>query len=660
MFKSIKTRMIVLIVVVMILLVGVSTLLTFNKSRTILQDTLFENALESAEQNAKIVDTWLQQKTLQVDNFSYIESVKTMDSDRFLPVLKDIHQQDKELESIFVAQPNGDMINTLGNEANLSEWDYFKETLKTGEQVISEPVKSFNTGRPVIIICSPIYREEQFVGVVGTVVALDILQARAERMHVSGEGNGFIISKDKMVLGHPNKDFLGNKKLFEDRKESYNQIIDNMLEGKSDIGFYHKDGTEYGIAYTQITSANWSIAIEAKKSKVLAPINSIRDSSLWTGLIAIIIGIIITYFIANYIADAVLKLKSIIERIAGGDLGHDVDEVLSLDREDEVGQLARSLDQMLSNLRKLVTKISNVSNQVAESSQELAASGDQVDDMAIQVSSAIEEIASKAEEQSAQIDETNSNVNTLADKIQQVSDSSEQIATGAEEVMTNISQGSQAVNTSINKVDSVKTNVSGVAQVIDNLADKSNQIGTIIEMIDNISQQTNLLALNAAIEASRAGQYGRGFSVVADEIRELAEESGQATQQISNLIQEIQGDINQAVQSMHTSLDVVGESSQSIAETGQIFDQIEQVSLNLVEQIKMVRANSAEMEGNSETVKHISDEIAVVSQEFASNSEEVAASTEEQTAAVREIIDASKQLSDMSDQLNNIVAQFKL
>jgi len=374
-------------------------------------------------------------------------------------------------------------------------------------------------------------------------------------------------------------------------------------------------------------------------------------------IIAVVIGSAIAFFITRSITRPVNSGVKFAEEIAGGNLA--VDKIV-VDSDDEIGTLAKALNTMQDQLRNVIKNVSDIANNLAASSEELSASGQEVATAAQQVGHSIQQVASGAEEQSAQVEETNSRINELIEQINEVTYMSDEMDQQADNVMNNIKEGNSSLDNSVNQIQNVKNNSNDVSNTINNLGGLSNQIGEIVQLINDIAAQTNLLALNAAIEAARAGEAGRGFSVVADEIRQLAEESEDATNQIGGLVKEIQNGVGIAVEKMDETEEVVDGSVNAIKATGDSFAEINSAAVNLRELIENINSKAKFVGSSSQEVESTVREIASVSQEAASNSEEVAAASEEQSASTEEIVNASDELANMAEDLINAVNKFNI
>ena len=209
-------------------------------------------------------------------------------------------------------------------------------------------------------------------------------------------------------------------------------------------------------------------------------------------------------------------------------------------------------------------------------------------------------------------------------------------------------------------MDKIHGSVDDTAKVIQKLEERSKEIGQIIEVITGISDQTNLLALNAAIEAARAGEHGKGFAVVADEVKNLAEQSKESADKIANLIQQIQHDTTHAVEMMGKGTADVAEGISVVQVTGEGFKRIQQSIDQVTSQIQEISAVSEEMSASVEQVHASVDQVAQIVKEASTNTENIAAASEEQLASMEEITASSNSLSKMAEDLLAQMKQFKM
>ncbi|MCE5314685.1 MAG: methyl-accepting chemotaxis protein [Armatimonadota bacterium] len=382
----------------------------------------------------------------------------------------------------------------------------------------------------------------------------------------------------------------------------------------------------------------------------------------------------------------------------------------------DFAKIKNSINTAMETLQQAVMQVADSATRVAGSSQTLSASVEDVGKGAQQIAETIQHVAQGSHEQTemvlstvkamgelgksisevAQGSQTQARVvDEAVGLIQQISAAIEQVAKGAQEaagasqeVRSVASDGGQQVSDAVVSMNAIKDSTDRVADMIKELGESSQQIGAIVETIDDIAEQTNLLALNAAIEAARAGEHGKGFAVVADEVRKLAERSSKATGEIAELIGGIRQMTDHAVSAMGASSKEVADGTALANQAGVALQGIQEAIANVVRQVQDVSAAAQQMTSSSEEVIRAvenvsaiteestataeemaassnevigqSEHVATVSKENASASEEVSSAAEEQNAAVEEMTSAADELSSLAEDLQQLVSQFNV
>ncbi len=324
---------------------------------------------------------------------------------------------------------------------------------------------------------------------------------------------------------------------------------------------------------------------------------------------------------------AILQLMNELQDIADGDLTRQATVT-----EDITGAIADSVNYTVEELRELVGRVQQTAGEVTQ------ASG--------QVQETSNELASTTEEQSRQIRQTGESVVEMADRITQVSRGAAESANVARASLAAAEQGQQAVQNAIAGMNDIREQIQDTSKRIKRLGESSQEIGEIVELISDITEQTNVLALNAAIQAASAGEAGRGFSVVAEEVQRLAERSGEATKQIGALIRTIQTDTQDAVHAMERSTQGVVEGARLSDNAGAALVEIGRVSRQLAELIEQISQTTSHEAGLATNVAHHIEHILQV--------------TEETTAGTRQTAHSVRQLTALTEELRNSVSRFKI
>lgn len=386
-------------------------------------------------------------------------------------------------------------------------------------------------------------------------------------------------------------------------------------------------------------------------------VDTLQTYLLLLSILAMIFGSAIAYYIGRKISKPIKMVADAAETIASGNL---IQEDLQINSQDELGDLAKSFNKMVFNLKEVIIKISEDAEQVAAASEELHATTDQTTQATEIISAAIQEVAAGAEIQGKSSEENALAMDEVAKGSKQIAESATLVKKSAEETRVLAEQGNQSIQKAIVQMNLIETEAKNTADSIEKLEKRSGEIGNIIELITNIADQTNLLALNAAIEAARAGEAGKGFAVVADEVRKLAEESRKSANQIVELIKEIQKETDTAYTEINASTKEVSNGKILIHKADEVFQQIKKAVDQVNDQIIEVSAFSEQISASTEQVTSSIKHLSHYAKEASEQSQQVAASSEEQLASIEEITASSESLSRLAQDLHDLTSKFKI
>ncbi|MCE5284502.1 MAG: methyl-accepting chemotaxis protein [Pelosinus sp.] len=381
-----------------------------------------------------------------------------------------------------------------------------------------------------------------------------------------------------------------------------------------------------------------------------------------TGIIAIIAllgGIGIGVSISRSVDGAFKTVIADLGRLAKGDYSFKVAQA-DLAKKDEVGIMARAMDNMLKAMREVIGQVTRSSQQLAASSEELTASSEQAAQAANQVATAITDVADGSAHQVKAVDETTHIVEQLSAGIQEVAANASNVAATAKKTSSAAQEGGKAVEKATNQMTQIEKSVDDSAHRVGKLGERSLEIGKIVDTISGIAGQTNLLALNAAIEAARAGEQGRGFAVVAEEVRKLAEQSQEAAKQIAELINEIRIDTDKAVTVMNEGTLEVRTGTEVVNEAGKTFIEIVKLIGQVSEQVHGISAAIEQMAASSQHIVVSVKDIDKISKEASAHTQTVSAATQEQLASMEEIASSSQALAKLAEELNSATAKFTI
>ena len=628
---------------------GVSTYMNVTQKK----DSIAEGNRELTGQAASEIERFMSDAKGLTEALAATPTARSMDVAQLKEMIVAAQQKNPYMELIYVMDANGMQIaRTSGTLANRGDRPYFKDAM-AGKLHFSDAYISSFTKAPTVTISTAIRDTAgKTIGVFAVDVSLKSLWAMAEAVKVGQGGYLDIVDNKGKLLAHPDKDKVQKNESVSDK--SY---IASVMQGQngSQEGVSTR-GEEAMISYSPVKTIGWGVVAYYPASEV--------SSQVWTIILTMACLILLAaagagataVYAARSLALPLQVLAEAAERMAAGDLSRrfEVEGVA------EIAHLGNSITRMQQNLHDMIKHVAGSSEHLAASSEELTASADQSAQASQQVAQSITDVAHGTDDQLRAVHQAAHGVEAMSSRIQEMASNLGQMATSSTETAQAARGGEKAVQTAVKQMQLIESSVSQSAQVVARLGERSQEIGQIVDTISGIAGQTNLLALNAAIEAARAGEQGRGFAVVADEVRKLAEQSQEAAKRIAELIGEIQGDTQSAVVAMQDGTREVERGTAVVDDAGYTFTQIVGLIDSMYQQVQHVSDTAQEIGTHSQDVVQSVQRIENISRDTVGHTQTVSAATEEQSASMEEIATSSQALAKMAEEMQQTVGRFQL
>ncbi|CAJ1760504.1 Methyl-accepting chemotaxis protein McpA [Aeromonas hydrophila] len=498
------------------------------------------------------------------------------------------------------------------------ERPWYQDAVKAGQLIVTAPYVSVTMQKLVVTLSEPVLHQGELVGAVGANLALDKLIDEVLAMQVQGEGYAMLLDSSGLIVGHPNKE-LALKQIGELSPDLSAATFQQWGRENNELHAATLDGRDVLLAVQPVAGTDWLLAMVMYRDVLEAPLATL----LWQ-----LVGLtLVLMLVFSALLTAMFKyLFADLGRVAGAlhDIAHgegDLTVHINTRSKDEVGQLAESFNQFVARLHGIVSRLRDVTVELAAQSRTQAAGA--------------QSRSQRVRQQQDEIVMVATAVTEMASATQEIAGNAEFAATTSGDAVKLAVAGQSQVGQSQRSITGLADEVADASQIIVELDAHAQKISGILATISGIAEQTNLLALNAAIEAARAGEQGRGFAVVADEVRVLSRRTHDSTDEIQQMIETLQQTTRRAVSGMETSRQLAGTSVEdaesanlSLGQINEAIGAISDMATQIAAAAEEQTSVTSEISRNTENIRHVSQELAEQANQEAAQAAELKGLTE--------------------------------
>lgn len=657
--KSLKMRFLAtLIPIIAISLVAVSGIIYKISDDKLDEKDIAINESES-KQLATEMGAWLGSFKIMIDAGGSAEDILNADRSRAQAYFAQMMNLDESIPDVYMGMEDGRIINGSGfvppTDYDPRKRPWYIEALGSDKTRIGDPYQDAMTKEMVVAVTKKITGQDgKLKGVLAADILLTKITDRINQVKVGETGYALIMTGKGVIIAHPKEELVG-KNGFTDLGDSVKALTGEVTTKRDGHYIYTYNGEEKIATFANIPNTDWKVVITMPMAELMKDAKAMAVLIATITMVFVLITMLIIVLMTRRITGPIVELSDATLKLASGDLTIRT----PMTREDEIGTLATNFNHMADSMSRMVKDIAKSTDHIERTSKEVGRSSQQAEAISSQIANAVHELAKGAEYQADSISEGVKKIVAVNESVDQVSYHIESVYSQTESIDEMTGIGQKTINIQSEKMAENTDANARVNDAIKMLHDKTHEISQIVSVIDDIAAQTNLLALNASIEAARAGEQGRGFSVVADEIRKLAEQSSQSTGKIATSISEIVGRTQIAVSEAEIASKALEAQTIAATKVFEIFDDVRAAVVEMKSDFTTVQGRNREIKAKMDQVRSDMIIISEITQNNAASAEEVAASTEQQVISLQEIMTLAEDVNSFGGELKDAVKGLK-